>query len=69
VKCCYCDRLLICDSCHQEFRPASADEFRNLYQPESPVFCPACETVLCCRDCGAIYSGSDEEYLPEHHRE
>jgi hypothetical protein len=62
MKCCNCDQLLVRDSCGTPYRPASAADHQRLYQPECPVLCPACEEVLRCRRCGAVYSGADEEY-------
>ena len=65
MNCCYCDRPLVCDSCQRPYQPSSAKSFQSLYQPEYPVICTQCEETLRCRSCGAVYSGSDEEYSNE----
>ena len=65
MNCCYCERSLACDLCQRPYEPTDAESYRNLYEREYPVVCRACEKILRCRACGAIYSGSDEEYADE----
>ncbi len=64
MKCCYCERILVCEACGAAYRPASPSDFVSLHQRETPVVCPACQKMLRCAACGAIYSGGDEEYEP-----
>jgi hypothetical protein len=68
MKCCYCDRPLVCAGCSKPYRPATAADYASLHQREYPVYCPNCEQMLRCRACGAVYSGAEDEY-PEYEQE
>lgn len=68
MNCCYCERPLLCDSCGKPFEPHSQADFMSLHQAELPVICRACDRVLQCRWCGAIYSGAEDEYANDSAR-
>jgi hypothetical protein len=60
VACAYCDRVLICDACQAEYRPADQEQYEALSRSEDIILCPECESMLVCHWCKTPYDGASE---------
>jgi hypothetical protein len=63
AACAYCERPLNCDACRAEYQPVSEDEYRALSQPEEPILCRDCGSILVCHWCKEPYSGESDDEL------
>jgi hypothetical protein len=65
MKCSFCEQPLLCKACKRPVQPRRGDTHLALYQPDTQVYCPECQTVLVCKACGFVYGQQEEEESPK----
>jgi hypothetical protein len=61
MKCSFCERELRCKSCSRLFRARSSAAHLGVFQPDMEIFCPECQAVLVCKECGYVYGDPGQE--------
>lgn len=59
IKCSFCEQPLACKACCKPFHPRKGETHVGVYQPDMQVFCPECQSLLACRQCGFVYGEAD----------
>ena len=61
MKCSFCERPLVCRECQKPYKPASEEEYRANFEPETSIYCPHCENLLVCNACGVPCGPVEDE--------
>jgi hypothetical protein len=61
MNCVFCEQILICAGCGEEYRPADLMAYEALHRREVPVYCPGCGAVVVCHWCKVVYGGEEDD--------
>jgi hypothetical protein len=64
MTCSFCEEPLACKNCRRPFHPKSGESHQGVYQPDTQVYCPECQTVLACAVCGYVYGDDGRPDTP-----